>query len=367
MSADLDCPRREDVAAYVAGEVDTEFMQHLASCDVCTEEAAAVRKVVSFLRTAPQPEASADLTPAILAAVKEIRPAPRYRWPLVAAISAAAAAVVLFFGLSHSTPPVQPILAAAPLEDPSLSRALDWLCRAQESDGSWSAARWGGDRRFEVALTSLPLLALLSEEHPTAPQREAIDRGVSALERMQAANGSFGTAFFGASYNQGLATLALLRAYQRTPSPELKRTIANACQVIVGTQTASGGWGYLGSPVPHPAVTMWNLEALELANSMSVAEVKENLSRGQNWVHAQSPATRALSQKDGVDFYTAYLLKYSDDAPSRERFAEIRKNLVGKQVRDGEESGSWSPTDRWGRIGGRLYATALASLSLAGR
>ena len=38
---------------------------------------------------------------------------------------------------------------------------LEWLRRAQEPDGSWSAARWGGDRRFDVALTALPLLAFL--------------------------------------------------------------------------------------------------------------------------------------------------------------------------------------------------------------
>ena len=43
----------------------------------------------------------------------------------------------------------------------------------------------------------------------------------------------------------------------------------------------------------------------------------------------------------------------------------IRKVAVAHQKRNGCEAGSWDPNDRWGKIGGRIYATATGALILA--
>jgi hypothetical protein len=38
--------------------------------------------------------------------------------------------------------------------------------------------------------------------------------------------------------------------------------------------------------------------------------------------------------------------------------------VVRHQRTDGDERGSWDPVDSWGAEGGRVYATALLTLSL---
>jgi hypothetical protein len=42
----------------------------------------------------------------------------------------------------------------------------------------------------------------------------------------------------------------------------------------------------------------------------------------------------------------------------------VREVLISEQVTSGKNAGSWEPKDQWGRYGGRLYSTALATLTL---
>jgi hypothetical protein len=42
----------------------------------------------------------------------------------------------------------------------------------------------------------------------------------------------------------------------------------------------------------------------------------------------------------------------------------VRDLLVSEQVKDGEYAGSWEPRDPWSGYGGRIYSTAIATLSL---
>jgi hypothetical protein len=44
--------------------------------------------------------------------------------------------------------------------------------------------------------------------------------------------------------------------------------------------------------------------------------------------------------------------------------AALKETLIGAQVSEGENSGSWDPDRTWGRHGGRIYSTALAALCL---
>jgi hypothetical protein len=44
--------------------------------------------------------------------------------------------------------------------------------------------------------------------------------------------------------------------------------------------------------------------------------------------------------------------------------AVVRDSLISLQRQDGVAAGSWDPNDPWGRYGGRLYSTALATLTL---
>jgi hypothetical protein len=42
----------------------------------------------------------------------------------------------------------------------------------------------------------------------------------------------------------------------------------------------------------------------------------------------------------------------------------VREVLISEQITSGKNAGSWEPKDQWGRYGGRLYSTALATLTL---
>ena len=57
-------------------------------------------------------------------------------------------------------------------------------------------------------------------------------------------------------------------------------------------------------------------------------------------------------------------MKKMQDEASASQLAVLRGTLVDRQVALGSQKGSWLPDDRWGGVGGRVYATAMASLSL---
>lgn len=354
MRAEPLCPRCEDAAAFVAGEPVGDFEAHLATCADCARAVDSARSLVSLLRATPALEPSRDLAPVVLERVRE----QRRRWPIVAT-SAAAAAVVFVIGLSQMRlrePAAVPPVAAS--ESESVARALGWLAKAQEADGSWDATRWGGDARFEVALTALPLIALLESEHPTPERIAAAASAVRALRERQAENGTFGGAFFGSCYNQGLATLALLRACERQPDAELKLAIESACKVIARTQAPDGGWGYLNSSRSNVAITLWNLEALKLADALGFPVERTRLDRALQWMQTN---TRDVSIATRVDFYSSRFLAAAIERTSD---AAIREALLTTQERDGAANGSWAPGEQWGCVGGRLYSTAVASLAL---
>lgn len=393
MSAD--CPRCSDANVYVLGELSpgeqADFEKHLATCIECRAAVESTRSVIGLLRSVPRKTSTTDFAPAIFARIREEPlelPRPS-RWPRVAAI---AALVTLLAGgafVTYSSKPV-PLAVVADDSAASVARALDWFCHHQEPDGSWNAEKWGGNRRFEVALTALPALALLSAETLPPEGSAAVSNAMHWLQKQQTETGSFGPSFQGMPYNQSIATLTLLHAYQHQPTTDLKRTLDAAIANLLTHQTADGGWGYLYSPLADRSITEWHTEALELASDLGWKGVGSNLQRARTWLAAHAnPRTDAEEPSDSpsailarmepatntasatIDFYRAYFLtaalRAKHDEASRQRLATIRQTLRLQQVADGSDSGSWPADDRWGRAGGRLYSTALASLSLQGR
>lgn len=387
------------VVAYEAGELSpreqTDFELHLSTCAACRAALESTREVIGRLRSVPEVETTRDLAPLIFARLGE---GPRgvgrpSRWPRIAAIAALLTLLAGGFtvwSFKRSATSAKPALTLADDNAASVARALDWFCQNQEPDGSWNAEKWGGNRRFEIALTALPTLALLGAESFTPERSSAIADAILWLQKQQTESGAFGPDFQGSPYNQGIATFALLRAYEREPNTRLKQSLDAALNTIIARQTADGGWGYLYSPVADRSITDWHIEALELANTLGWESARSTLRRGRDWLAAH-PAPRSDSEEpsdspsallaatDGapateraaIDFYHAYFvtatLKRERDQTSRQRLAAIRRTLLLQQVVAGSDFGSWTPDDRWGRVGGRLYSTALASLSLRDR
>jgi prenyltransferase beta subunit len=295
-----------------------------------------------------------------------------------------------------------------------------WLCRTQESDGSWNTARWGGSKQFEVALTGLSLMAILGEvETPAGARRAGIDRAVEYLLGLQDEHGEFGTAFDAAPYNQGIATLALLHAYRAQKSDRVKAAIDRALAAICRRQHPDGGWGYRqeATPASNLPITLWQIEALRLAAASGWSDLRAPIGRSSRWIASVAdedgtfgyrqkrdfpegsptltamgamsvlagakgvpipPARRqaikaqveqlAAAPVETLDYYRRYFLAAAlvrlDEESARERLSTMRRELAGRQVRQGPDRGSWRADDRWSSAGGRVYATAMASLSM---
>jgi hypothetical protein len=372
-----ECRFREHAARYVAGKTcHPDFAAHCQQCPACQE---AVR-VWQGLASLPAVEPRADFTREILAAVaksrkKVLRP-QWHRWAAAALLIFSLTSVSLWqMGKTPATLTSQDISPApsAPRADGSVREALDWFCRAQEVDGSWSPARWGGDPRFEVALTALPMLAILSAPDEITPQRAAaIEKAKHYLLSHCDDKGRFGPAFYGSSYSQGIATLALLSSYQQEPDAEIKLVLHRAIDVIISQQQATGCWGPGAAGQPDATVTLWQVEALKAAHALGWEEVQPHLSLGNKWLaqhgSAAVPALDALHAGGAVDYFAVYFattqLKEAGDASALDQLSSIRHALLRKQVQQGAESGSWTPDDRWATAGGRLYTTAMVSLAL---
>lgn len=371
------CRFHEEAARYLSGELgDPDFAAHLPHCPAC-QEVVAVWQRLALL---PVVEPRADLTRDILAAVEQsrekvVRP-QWHRWAAAAVVLFAATGLSVWQLRETSTSPMTPAVSSAtpPTHaDDSRREALDWFCRAQESDGSWSPARWGGDPRFEVALTALPMLAILSAPDEITPARAtAIEKAKRYLLGHCDDKGRFGPAFYGSSYSQGIATLALLSSYRQQPDAETKVVLHRAIDVIISQQQATGCWGPGVAAQPDVTVTLWQMEALKAAQALGWEEVRPHLSLGNKWLtqHGSNaiPSLDALHAGDAVDYFAVYFattqLRESGDASALDQLSSIRDALLRKQVQQGSESGSWSPDDRWATAGGRLYTTAMVSLAL---
>jgi len=403
--------------------------------------------IIERLKSLPTLRVSHDLAPEILAKVRaevgqsalthcssrrlggifsETLPARRrlLQWRRVYSLAAAAALVLLLGGLW---------LAGTKPLDPAV-RAAAWLCQTQEPDGSWSAAKWGGDSHFEVALTGLSLMTLLEDSGPSRDCDLSIDKAVAYLIRSQQENGQFGELFASAPYNQGIATLALGKAFRGMGAPPmshgqdaratkheaLRLALDRAIAAICARQYRDGGWGYSNEarPASNLSITLWQIEALRLAAAQGWPQARPVVERGLRWMAGVAaddgsfgyrtsgdtpggasqtltamgamslldPAHIGLVSPDrrvaiksqmqrlastpgpDLDYYRRYFLaaalKKMDEEPAHRGLAAIRQELVTRQVRRGGEAGSWKADDRWGSSGGRIYATALASLSL---
>ncbi|MEJ7595582.1 MAG: prenyltransferase/squalene oxidase repeat-containing protein [Planctomycetaceae bacterium] len=72
-----------------------------------------------------------------------------------------------------------------------------------------------------------------------------------------------------------------------------------------------------------------------------------------------------LSDMNFYYWYYGTLAMYQHGGkPWQDWNSSVRDMLVELQVQSGPMSGTWDPKDEWGRYGGRLYSTALATLSL---
>jgi hypothetical protein len=320
-------------------------------------------------------------------------------------LKSAVAMVGLGFGLyatlqtSYMNPhlPEPVVLLEAMPEQGSIQRSLQWLMSARESDGRWSAQRWGGLQKFDVAVTSLALLPILEKKSiaTTFPLRPSIE----FLLSQQRVDGGFGPKFLGDIYNHCMACLVLLKAQGIFPKDVPTEAIDSALAFLVQHQGPEGGFDYQQGLPAELALSLWAKDVLDLAQHVkppwqephrrleawlahkaSGAAVQSGTfaaGSSRHWMlqYAQGKPVEVLPLqiKEPLtrDIYQAYYcyrsLNASMSTEAKRLLEQLQTQLLDQQEADGEVAGSWPADGQWGRVGGRVYNTGVALLCLIDR
>jgi hypothetical protein len=307
----------------------------------------------------------------------------------------------------------------------AVAMALDWLARHQSRDGRWDGDRFddrcggcSGKQRVkcDIALTGLSLLCFTAADHThvkDGPYREAVDRGVTWLLAQQADDG--GLMRDESMYSHGIATIALAEAYGMTGDPRLAGPVKAAIDFIYRARnTAVGGWRYRPLQMGDTSVLGWQVMALASARRARVDVPEEAFSVARHWLdlverssqpglyayQPQRQVTPAMTAEgmfvrqllgaerdearmrgsasyilqhppqwhpDANTYYWYYatLALFQHQGRPWARWNEAVKGvLLENQQTDGPAAGSWDPRGQWADVAGRVYQTAMATLTL---
>jgi hypothetical protein len=277
-------------------------------------------------------------------------------------------------------------------------------------------------KEADAGLTALSILAFLGAGYTHGEGQYAlqVDKALRWLVRNQGADGYLGAqaTHYERNYCHGMATYALAEAYGMQSDPEsdtfLAEPLTKAVEYILDNQNpADGGWRYVKGQSGDMSMFGWQLMALKSAeiagkkiprpardrmigflNSRSLGERKGLAGYRAGMEPTPTMTAEALFCKQmlGIDRENAasteaveYLMRAKPNRgdvnmyywyygtlsmyqyggkPWQEWNETLRDLLIADQVKSGANAGSWDPTCRWGRYGGRVYSTALCTLCL---
>jgi hypothetical protein len=274
----------------------------------------------------------------------------------------------------------------------------------------------------DTALTGLSLLAYLGAgyTHLDGKYASVVSKGLEFLLKQQKADGDLrGPSRAVGMYCHSMATLALCEAYALTGDTRLKDPVERAVGFLVRARSKDGqAWRYTpGASDSDTSILGWAVMALKSGKSVGIAIPPETqagmfawlkkVSKGPNgglafyafeskgtnvtptmtaeaWACRQflevggpgpssDEAARYLlqnkSDRGNFNIYYLYygtlaMYQHGGDAWSTWN-ARVRDDVVRRQWVKGHMAGSWDPDDSpYGSMGGRIYGTALATLTL---
>ena len=435
LTPDTACDRTEQALAFVCGEMsDTEksaFSSHSSACPVCRDLVSGYGSVLARLREAPSVSPAQDLSTRVARQIPDAAWRSRSALPLLmfpVRLAACFAVAALGTWLGHraltghadranadTRPPIRVEPAPAGSAG-ALACAADWLVTIQDPSGGWDVGRWDGRKQYEVGLTGVAVLALLRQDDRNIS--DAAARGIERILGTQSPEGHFGPAEEGLMYNHGIATVALLEAYTRSPDISWKPAIERAVDFVTRSQLPSGGWGYWTEPGdrPNTSISAWQIQALSLARACGVRDTSPDINRAVKWLagvvdeqgkfgyrepldfpsgsrtltamgafclftagedrgelmRIERRIRAALSSATAdpgpePDFYRWYFMTAALEAGGGD-FDHLRRDVQQTVLRHravtGPHAGTWDPVDPWSAAGGRIYSTAMAVLSL---
>ncbi|MEZ6142482.1 MAG: prenyltransferase/squalene oxidase repeat-containing protein [Zavarzinella sp.] len=171
----------------------------------------------------------------------------------------------------------------------AVDKALEWLAKRQNSDGSWSEPSYPNN----TAITGYALMAFMSQGH--VPNKGKYGPEVSKGIRFLVASSRDGDGYLvgargGNMYCHGMATLALSQAWGMSGSnkggdEDLKKVLKKAVDLIVRSQSSNGGWRY--SPSPSGAdisVTIMQVMALRGAKDSGLHVPDKTLDKALEYI-----------------------------------------------------------------------------------
>ncbi len=301
----------------------------------------------------------------------------------------------------------------------AVALALDWFARHQDPDGHWSAQHFDdrchhctdpAEIKADAAMTAMALLCYLGAGHThttQGPYRDNVQRALSWLLARQDQKGDLRAGE--TMYSQTVAAVALCEALAMTHDPVLTRPTQDAVAFVLaraaGNQPKSDrdtsvlGWLVFtvesarraGIDVPRAtfeAASKW-LDHVAVPGSPgqysytkgkppTVAMTAEAMFVRQLLGHTRTEPTMDQSArfilreppqwKEGAPtfcWYYATLALFQHQGDAWKQWNEsLVKELLAHQEQNSGEAGSWAPQDDWSRMGGRLYQTAVCTLSL---
>jgi hypothetical protein len=309
----------------------------------------------------------------------------------------------------------------------AVKRGLEWLKKHQQPDGRWCLHAFGSlpdchgqcthpgilSDTGGTALAVLPFLAAGST-HLEGEHAPVVSAGLAFLLNSQKSDGGWADGGIVKMYAHGLSTIALSEAYAMTGDPRFREPIEKAIDIIAEYQDEEGGWRYVADQIGDNSVTGWQLMALRSAQSAGIKVPKKMFSRAMAFLDTVQPdksrglfsygedrpvtetmtaegllsreyggwAYENLALRAGVAellrsympvkekpnmyyWYYATQTLHHVGGKSWEKWNEpMRQILVDLQIKEGHMTGSWTPKAQYDLAGGRLYMTALATLTL---
>jgi hypothetical protein len=279
--------------------------------------------------------------------------------------------------------------------------------------------RHGAGARSDHGVTGLALLAFLGagNTHRDGDYADTVRRGTAFLIGRQRSDGSLAgdAEFFAALYCHGMATIALAETCAMTGDDALRPALERAVRHTLAMQNpATGGWRYAAGDRGDTSQLGWQLMVLASGRNAGIAGLEAAQARALPFLQGVSSGTagglaayrpgertsltmtaealfcrlllgmpadhpaaiEALdllartppdrSRPNAYAWYYATLASFHAGGPQWDRWnTALQAALLPLQRRDGTAlDGSWDPDPVWGGHGGRVYATALAAMTL---
>ncbi|NQW48008.1 MAG: terpene cyclase/mutase family protein [Planctomycetes bacterium] len=279
--------------------------------------------------------------------------------------------------------------------------------------------RHGVGARSDHGVTGLALLAFLGagSTHQEGAYSETVARGLRFLVERQRADGSLAgdAEFFAALYCHGMGAIALAECCAMTGDASLRPALEKAVAYTVSMQSqATGGWRYAAGDKGDTSQLGWQVMLLSSARQAGMAGFEPAETRARAFLQSVSSGragglaayragerpgmamtAEALvcrlflglpadhpSVVEALDFmsrsppdrrapnayawYYATLASFHAGGSQWEAWnLHLQAALLPLQRRESSGmAGSWDPDPVWGGHGGRVYATAMAAMTL---